>query len=84
MTVKDAMIAMRSKQKKEKHKHDFISFSWVVGPSVSMHEKILVFDDTIRFDFAFVINKKYDVNTLTNRRIGTGIYENKKNGKHKC
>ncbi len=85
MRLKDAMGAAREKQQKEKQQYRFISFSWVVGPSVSMHEKFLVFgDDTLRFDFAFVINKKYDAKTLTNRRIGTGVYKNKMGGKYKC
>ena len=79
MNLKDAIKIAKEKQQKEKQQYRFISFSWVVGPSVSMHEKILVLcDDTVRFDFAFVINKQYDAKTLTNRRIGVSVYENKK------
>ncbi len=78
MRLKDAMNAAREKQQKEKLQYRFISFSWVVGPSVSMHEKIIVFGDgVVRFDSAFVINKQYDAKILTNRRIGVSVYGNK-------
>jgi hypothetical protein len=77
--LKFAIEDAREKQRKEKRQYRVISFSWVVGPSVSMYEKILVFGDgMIRFDSAFMINKQYDAKTLTNRRIGVSVYENKK------
>ncbi len=85
MRLKLAIEAAKEKQRKEKQQYRFISFSWVVGPSVSMHEKIIVFGDgMVWFDSAFVINKQYDAKTLTNRRIGIGVYENKKRDKYKC
>ncbi len=83
MRLKDAIRAKRAKENTEKYQYNFISFSFVVGPQVSATERIVEFlDGRIRCDFAFVINKKYDMNKYGSKRIC--IDRAKRRGKYKC
>ncbi len=70
MRLKDAIQATRAKENMDKYKYTFISFSFVVGPQVSATERIVEYvDGRIRCDFAFIVNKKYDMNKYGSRRI---------------
>ena len=83
MRLKDAIRAKRAKENTGKYGYNFISFSFVVGPQVSATERIVEFSDgRIRCDFAFIINKKYDMNKYGSKRIC--IDRAKRRGKYKC
>lgn len=83
MKLKDAMQATRTKENKEKYQFDFISFSYVVGPQVSATERIVEYTDgRVRCDFAFIVNKKYDMNKYGSKRIC--IDPTKNRGKYRC
>ena len=83
MRLKDAIQAKKNKENIEKYQYRFISFSSVVGPYVSATERIVEFSDgRIRCDFAFIVNKKYDMNKYGSKRIC--IDKAKRRGKYKC
>ena len=83
MKLKDAIQAKRNKENIEKYQYNFISFSFVVGPRVSATERIVEFSDgRVRCDFAFIVNKKYDMKKYGSKRIC--IDRTKKRGKYKC
>lgn len=82
MNLKDAIQAKRTKENIEKYKYNYISFSFVVGPYVSVTERIVEYSDgRIRCDFAFIVNKKYDMEKYGSKRIC--IDRAKRRGKYK-
>ena len=61
MKLKDAMQAAKNKHNTEKHNNKFISFSFAVGPYVSVTERIFEsINGGVKCYSAFVFNKKYD------------------------
>lgn len=70
MNLKEAMQEARNKRTAEKYNFRFISFSFVVGPYVSITERIVEYKDgRVKCDFAFIVNKQYDMKKYGSKRI---------------
>lgn len=58
-----------------KPKHNFITFSYVVGPNVSTIERITEYQNgNVSCSFAFRINRTYDIKKHGSRHIRIDLY----------